>query len=261
MKHTFISTLFITLGLHVMTANAANQPVFQVATIGSLTQGVYDGDYTYGNLMKHGDFGLGTFLDLNGEMVAIDGSYYQIEANGKLKSVRTSQIVPFAEVTFFHPEMQKTLSAIHDYQQLGKTLNAYFGNKNIPHAIRIDGTFKSLTLRSLRKQKKPYPLLTKASSEQAIFHLNNVEGSIVGFWFPKYWAGIAVPGLHLHFVTKDRSTGGHVLEIELDKNAQVSLQSLQTVEVYLPATASFAKTNLSDENLQHSIKKAEGGSE
>lgn len=53
--------------------NQAQNTVFQVATIGALAQGVYDGDYDYGRLMKQGNFGVGTFLDLNGEMVAIDG--------------------------------------------------------------------------------------------------------------------------------------------------------------------------------------------
>ena len=160
--------------------------VFQVATISSLTQGVYDGNFDYGNLMKHGDFGVGTFLDLNGEMVALDGKFYQIESDGKLKSVSSNQIVPFAEVTFFKPTMHEWLKNISDYHELGNTLSNYFANKNIPYAIRIDGTFEALKLRSLRKQKKPYPSLTKASEEQAIFNLKKIEGSIVGFWFPQY---------------------------------------------------------------------------
>src|SRR5690349_11376074 len=83
--------------------NIAQSAVFQVATIGSLALGVYDGNYDYGSLMKHGNFGVGTFLDLNGEMVAIDGDFYQIESSGKLKLVNAKQIVPFAEVTFFKP--------------------------------------------------------------------------------------------------------------------------------------------------------------
>ena len=113
-------------------------------------------------------------------------------------------------------------------------------NKNIPYAIRIDGTFGSLKLRSLRKQNKPYPPLAQASEEQAIFDLKNVKGSIVGFWFPQYWAGIAVPGYHLHFVTQDRKTGGHVLEINLVKG-QVSMEPLYQIQVHLPNTQSFAQ--------------------
>lgn len=234
--------------------------VFQVATIGSLALGVYDGNYDYGGLMKHGNFGVGTFLDLNGEMVAIDGNFYQIESSGKLNPVNAKQIVPFAEVTFFKPTIHQTLANISNYEELGNKLSNTFPNKNIPYAIRIDGTFKALKLRSLRKQKKPYPPLAQASEEQAIFDLQNVNGSIVGFWFPQYWAGIAVPGYHLHFVTQDRTTGGHVLEINLSKG-QVSMEPLYQVQVHLPNTKSFAQVNLSDKELHSSIKKAEGGTE
>ncbi|OGT35329.1 MAG: alpha-acetolactate decarboxylase [Gammaproteobacteria bacterium RIFCSPHIGHO2_12_FULL_37_14] len=248
-------SLFISLAF----AGQEKSIIFQVATIGSLAQGVYDGDYKYGRLMKKGDLGVGTFKDLNGELVAVDGKFYQIEASGKLNLVSANQIVPFAEVTFFKPTMYSSVVDIVSYQNLGKVLLDKFPNKNIPYAIRIDGTFSKLKLRSLRKQKKPYPLLTQAAKEQAIFNLNHVTGTVVGFWFPTYWAGIAVPEFHLHFVTTDRTTGGHVLDIDVSKG-QVSLQPIHQVQVYLPNTQSFAQANLSSEELNVSIKKAEGGS-
>ncbi len=234
--------------------------VFQVATIGSLAQGVYDGDYDYKRLMQHGNFGLGTFLDLNGEMVAVDGTFYQIEADGSLKTVNPKQIVPFAQVTFFRPPFHTQISNITSYQALGKKILQTFTNKNIPYAIRIAGTFNALKLRSLRKQKKPYPPLTKAAAEQAIFNLQNVQGTIVGFWFPKYWAGIAVPGFHLHFVSADRTTGGHVLGISV-KDSELCIEPLHNVHIYLPNTKSFANANLADEQLHQSIKQAEGGTQ
>jgi acetolactate decarboxylase len=238
--------------------NKQQNTVFQVATIGSLAQGVYDGDYDYGQLKKHGNFGVGTFLDLDGEMVAIDGHFYQIEASGKLRTVSDSQIVPFAEVTDFRPTISKNLAIIASYQNLGDGLLKLFPNKNIPYAIRIDGTFKTLKLRSLRKQHKPYPTLEQAAKDQAIFNLSNVKGSMVGFWFPKYWAGIAVPGFHLHFVTDDRTIGGHVLEEFLEKG-QLRVASIGQMNVYFPKTNSFAQANLSGKGLHSAINKAEGG--
>ncbi|ACJ18281.1 alpha-acetolactate decarboxylase [Coxiella burnetii] len=265
MKKIIINAVLITLSLSITSLSiSATHPsqntIFQVATIGSLAQGVYDGDFTYGKLQKKGNFGLGTFLDLNGEMVAVDGHYYQIEANGKLRPVTTKQIAPFAEVTFFNPTIHKTIENAANYQQLGHQLSKFFLNKNIPYAIRIDGTFKTLRLRSLRKQQKPYPTLVQASEKQAIFNLNNVKGTVVGFWFPSYWGGIAVAGFHLHFVTADRTTGGHVLEIALNQG-KVSLAPVHQLDIYLPETKSFAHANLSSEELHSAIKKAEGGSE
>lgn len=238
--------------------NPNQHAIFQVATINALAQGIYDGDYQYGSLMEQGNFGLGTFLALDGEMVAVDGHFYQIEANGKLKSVTRKQIVPFANVTYFKPTLHKTLEKVSDYSDLGKILTNLFPNKNLPYAIRIDGTFTALKLRSLRKQKQPYPSLAQAAEDQAIFNLQNVKGSIVGFWFPKYWAGIALPEFHLHFVTKDRTIGGHVLEINISRG-ELSIEPLNTVQVYLPNTKAFSQANFSAEELNSSVKKAEGG--
>jgi len=256
MRLLMMICFLLTSLLGISLAAHATSAVFQVSTISALTQGVYDGDYRYGDLMKKGDFGLGTFLDLNGEMVALDGHFYQIEASGKLTQVRKDQIVPFAEITYFHPSTSKPLNNVPNYNQLAEQLITI--SKNVPYAIRIDGSFHTLTLRSLRKQKKPYPTLVKAASEQAIYRLRDVKGTLVGFWFPAYWGGIAVPGFHLHFVTADRRTGGHVLELSIDQ-AKLSVAKLDQVHVYLPHTASFSQINLSDEQLTSSIKKAEGG--
>jgi len=268
MKKLFAHILLLLSGLGIKASSASildlhhtqeKNTLFQVATISSLTQGVYNGNYSYKKLMQQGNFGLGTFLDLNGEMVAIDGHFYQIEANGKLKTVKPEQIVPFAEVTYFKPSIYNTLANLPNYNTLGTKLIQLFPNKNIPYAIRIDGKFKVLKLRSLRKQSKPYPNLVQASENQAIFNLKDVKGTIVGFWFPEYWGSIAVPGFHLHFVTTDHTTGGHVLEIDVDEG-QLSMAPLYQVKVYLPNTSSFADADLSDEALRSSIKKAEGGS-
>lgn len=60
---------------------------FQTAPISALLEGVYDGDLTFAELAKHGDFGLGTFNALDGEMVAFDGEFLQITADGRLHPV------------------------------------------------------------------------------------------------------------------------------------------------------------------------------
>lgn len=257
----FSKAVIISLILTSAQVNAAAQnkdAVFQVATIGSLSQGVFDGDYTYGKLAKKGDLGLGTFLDLNGEMIAVDGMYYRILSNGKVERVRNNEIVPFAEVVWFKPAHVMKVKSIINYQRLSSIMHKTFNNPNIPYAIRIDGKFNKLKLRSLRRQKSPYPTLLEASEKQAIFEYKNVEGSIVGFWFPRYMAGIAMPGFHLHFIDKTRTAGGHVLELALDEGI-ASLQALHQVNVYLPYTGSFSRVNLAADRMQHNIKRAEGG--
>jgi acetolactate decarboxylase len=48
----------------------------QVSTIDAILNGLYDGVITYRDLKEHGDFGIGTFEGLDGEMVALDGNFY-----------------------------------------------------------------------------------------------------------------------------------------------------------------------------------------
>jgi acetolactate decarboxylase len=248
---------FLALFSQISFAENANT-LFQVSTIGALAQAVYDGDFTYGQLFTKGNQGLGTFIAIDGEMVAVDNVYYQIQANGHLRKVQPTQIVPFAEVINFQATQQYVLTNINSYDSLMTELTDHFSNKNLPVAIRIDGQFKHLQLRSLRKQHKPYPSLAQAAKDQAIFDLNNVHGTIVGFWFPQYWAGIAVPGFHLHFVNDDRTIGGHVLDLNI-VTAKAAMASANNFAINLPKTASFAAADLNPEALREDIKSAEGG--
>jgi len=260
--HRVLSTLLVSMVLlsnsTFATAIDNANHVFQVATIGSLARGVYDGDYKFGDLFKQGNQGLGTFEAIDGEMVAVDGQYYQINAEGKLRKVTANEIVPFAEVINFKPKHVKQLNAIDSYDTLMTLLVHENPYSNTPYAIRIDGEFKHLRLRSLRRQKKPYPSLAEAAKTQAIFNLENTKGTIVGFWFPQYWAGIAVPGFHLHFVTDDRTIGGHVLGLSINK-ATLSTANVNKFTMHFPRTKSFSTANLDPKSLHEEIKSAEGG--
>ena len=51
--------------------------LFQVSTSAALVEGLYQGAVRVSRLLHHGDFGLGTFINLDGEMVVLDGICYQ----------------------------------------------------------------------------------------------------------------------------------------------------------------------------------------
>jgi len=81
-----------------------NDVVFQSSTINTLLKGIYDGDVTFGELKRNGDFGLGTFNALDGEMIGLAGTFYQIKADGVAYPVEDSVKTPFAGVSFFAPD-------------------------------------------------------------------------------------------------------------------------------------------------------------
>ncbi len=189
--------------------------LFQVSTMNAILERDYDGEITYKRLRKYGDFGVGTFNGLDGELFALEGKFYQIKADGIAYPVDDSMKTPFAVVTFFEPDKSILLDEAFDYKQLQQYLDNLLPTKDIFYAIKIEGTFKYIKARNIPKQNKPYPQFSEVVKNQLIFEFHNVEGTIVGFRSPAYVEGMSVPGYHFHFITKDRKTGGHLLECQV----------------------------------------------
>lgn len=235
-----------------------DRTIFQVAPISALDKGVYDGNFTYGELKQHGDFGLGTFKDLDGEMLALDGKFYQMLDDGHLKIVDNAQIVPFAEVSYFIPTIKnKKLAPEEHLGDLENSLLDIFPNKNVPYAIKIEGTFRMLKFRVVRKQTPPFnKSLAEAAKTEAIFDLKNVKGVLVGYWFPAYLSNIAVSGFHLHFIDTRHHIGGHVLALYMS-NGSLSMEQMTGLNMYFPNTKNFRDADLADKNILNDINKAE----
>ncbi len=195
---------------------AEPRQLFQTSTLQALMAGVYDGDLTFQELARHGDFGLGTFDALDGEMIALDGAFYQIRADGRIYPVAGAMKTPFAEVTFFKADRTHTIEMPMNLRQLLDYVDRLLPSPNLPYAIRIDGVFPYVKTRSIPRQQKPYPPLAAAAEKQAVFELAGVKGVIVAFRHPSYLAGINLPGYHCHFITADRQAGGHLLDCRVE---------------------------------------------
>ena len=70
-------------------------------------------------------------------------------------------------------------------------------------------------IRIMPKQEKPYRRLAKISESQPEFYQENVQGTLVGFFTPELFQGVAAAGFHLHFIDDTRKFGGHVMDFEL----------------------------------------------
>lgn len=188
--------------------------LFQTSTIDALLDGNYDGDISFAELEAHGDFGIGTFDALDGEMVALDGGYFQIRSNGRAYPVDERTNTPFAVVTFFEPALSETLRKAN-LATLCEQVDRLSGDVSVCCGVRVDGRFDYVRTRSVPRQHKPYPPLAEVVKNQPVFELHDVHGSLIGFRFPDYAQGLNVAGYHFHFITDDRSAGGHVLEFRL----------------------------------------------
>jgi len=252
--------LWIGFGIFIVVSGCgtpARNTLFQTSTIDALLAGLYDGDISCRHLLKHGHFGIGTFNRLDGEMVVLEGTIYQVKGDGKVYKPDPNCKTPFAAMCYFNPEKTISINTNTDYKRLERLIDASAPNQNLFYAIRITGQFRSMKTRSVLAQKKPYPPLKEVTSNQPEFDMNNVFGTIVGFRCPPYVNGINVPGYHLHFISGDRTRGGHVLSFEMI-NGRCDVDILEKFFLRLPDTKDFAETDLSrDRNKE--LKDVERG--
>jgi acetolactate decarboxylase len=217
--------------------------LFQTSTIDALLEGRYDGDVSFAELEGRGDFGLGTLEALDGEMVALDGGFSPVKADGRAYPIDGGTRTPFAVVTFFDPNLSRALPGPVDLSAFCERLDRLVGGEASCYAVRVDGRFEYVRTRSVPRQRKPYPPLAEVVTHQATFELRDVSGSLVGFRFPDYAQGLNVAGYHLHFITAERDAGGHVLEFRLargellvDSEADLRLELPPGVDLPAPDT-------------------------
>jgi acetolactate decarboxylase len=217
--------------------------LFQASTIGALLEGAYDGDLSFAELAEHGDLGLGTLNGLDGEMIAIDGRFYRADVEGAVGEVGPQERTPFAVVTRFEPTIERRIDEPLEHAQLLARLDELIPAGAASCAIRLDGRFESIRARSVPRQSAPYRPLTEVVAEQHVFELNGIAGTMLGFRFPDYVEGIEVSGYHLHFISGDRTRGGHVLDSR-SGGLQVRLDPSSELHVELPPDVALADPTL-----------------
>src|SRR4051812_46511240 len=110
--------------------------LYQVSTAGALVEGVYQGAVSVGVVREHGDFGLGTFEDLDGEMVVLDGHVFRVSSAGDVHEVPDDATTPFAVVTRFGDPEPVTLDTTDDLAALTRAVDALRESANVFFAVR-----------------------------------------------------------------------------------------------------------------------------
>ncbi|HUU74522.1 MAG TPA: acetolactate decarboxylase [Methanoregulaceae archaeon] len=231
--------------------------LFQVSTIEALLVGGYDGVYIFDELSGHGDFGIGTFDGLDGEMIAVDGIYYQVKADGKVYPVNGSMATPFATVTYFDPDLEFRIENAGNFSEFNTIATSMIPSRTMLYAVRIDGRIPYVKARAIPRQQHPYPLLVDAAKEQSIFLINNTNGTIVGFYTPSSFQGLNVPGFHLHYIDSLRSVGGHILDFSLE-NATMVLDATPEFALLLPHQENTQEI-VTTRNLTKDLESVEKG--
>ncbi len=213
-------------------------PIYLCAPVNALVEGIYEENVSLSEIKAHGDFGLGTFNDLDGEMVMIDGRTYQITADGRVQEIIDDRTLsPFACVTFYEPISHDDILDGMSHERFEAWLDGLLPSPNLFYAIRIEGKFTYIKARSVPKQENYRPLV-EVAQDQSVFEFTNLSGTMAGFYTPAYMASLNVPGLHLHFLSEDKQVGGHVLECAPLKG-RVGVQFIRRLELSLPMTFDY----------------------
>lgn len=222
--------------------NLCIHTLFQVSTSGALVQGIYERAVSSRFLLNYGDFGLGTFVNLDGEMVILEGSIYQVRGDGSVSKITEDVGTPFAVVVPFSPDLDVIIEAVNSFEELIDACNGYRDSDNLFYAFRIDGHFTHVHTRAMRATLDGLPL-AKAAATQPEFQFDNVSGTLVGIWTPQFSSALNVAGYHFHFLSDDRRGGGHLLECS-GQNLRIRLERLNDFHLSLPESEEFLKADL-----------------
>jgi acetolactate decarboxylase len=222
--------------------DVAHHTLYQVSTATALVEGIYQGAVRVGTLREHGDLGLGTFEDLDGEMVVFDGHFFQVRCDGSVREVDDSVLSPFAVITRFAPEPAVTLDQCPDLGHLTSRFDRLRHSDNIFYALRVDGKFDYVHTRAMCRTEEGVPLV-QAAAVQPEFEFRDISGTLVGFWTPEYAKTFNVPGYHLHLISADRTRGGHLLQCR-GSNLRLQIQREGDYHLALPETEDFLRANL-----------------
>lgn len=232
---------------------AAEHTAVQAGTIDALLAGQYAGDATIGEVLRLGDLGVGTVQELDGELMILDGEAWLAPANGTLRRVHDSEKTPFAVVTAFSIDRQEEAEAL-DYTGIQGRLDDLAGSSPVI-AVRVRGEFTDVQLRSVHKQSPPYPPLAEVVKHQTEWSVPAAAGTLLGFRFPDATSGVEVPGYHLHFLSDDRTVGGHVLSVSL-KRGTLAVKECDDLHVELPPGVTLGTPGATDRDTIAAVESA-----
>ncbi|WP_295796463.1 acetolactate decarboxylase [Mucilaginibacter sp.] len=220
--------------------------------------GLYDAWYPYKKLHQHGNFGLGAPAKLDGELLMLDGVFYKTQYTGKTSPINDADETPYAVVCFFKaakvykPAGQLTKAGLFKY------MDSVLTNQNGIYAIHIKGKFKYVKTRAFPPvQQKPYLPLAAMLDKQHFFEFNAIKGDLVGYKLPVFMEGPHIAGYHFHFLSADKTSGGHIIDVIAD-NVTIEVDMLNSYTMELPPTTDFRNFDFKKDRKEE-IKSVENG--
>ncbi|KAF9888822.1 hypothetical protein FE257_008191 [Aspergillus nanangensis] len=219
--------------------------IYQYSILGALMHGICHDGTPVQQILRHGDHGIGTIRGMDGEVIIVDGEAYHFPPDGPLREIEDTDTIPFIMMTQFKPTLSKSVSSLSMGTGLSPSLPLLDAlspllpaQQNRFLSIRIDANFLYIKFRVIPAQTKSRESLADLAKRQAIKERSDLPGVLFGFWSPAHSSGFSVAGFHLHFISSDRTCGGHVMGFEA-RDVQLRAAGIGNYHVELPASAEF----------------------
>jgi len=230
--------------------------VTQFAVLDALLGGMYSTGIAVRDARAFGDTGVGCCEGLGGEVVVVDGEFFECTADGPPRRMRDDESLPFVDLCSLGQSAERPVRGL-DAATLEAAIDGLLVSRNLFHAIRLDGVVSRVRTRVTRRQEPPFRPLAEVAAEQIETVSHDVRGAVVGFWMPRLYQGVTVAGLHLHFLDEDRRIGGHVLEIDV-RDAVLRVSAFARFALELPLDEEFLARELTHDEDRR-IAAIEGG--
>lgn len=214
----------------------------QFYTLYDVNQKRFDGSVPLSDVVAEGDFGIGTFNSVHGEMIVVDKKIYRAVASGEVEEVTDlTELTPYAIVSEFKPDLSQHVQDLNlkEIQERIDTMRV-----NEPdglYSVEVSGHFKYARSRAPDQYEAPYPDLEQLIADQPSSTFNDIDGQLLGFYTPDFLASLGVPGYHLHFIDAARSCGGHLQDAYIVEGT-IKLQLMQDINIQNPSRAGLQKS-------------------
>ncbi len=260
-KFLFITLLSFSLSFSIFAQQKTKDEqdnLYSAGYASAFIGGLYDAWYPYKNLHQHGDFGLGAPAKLDGELIMLDGKLYKTQATGKTSAISDADQTPYAVVCFFKAKQSFKPGRQLNKATLFKYMDSLLTNQNGIYAIHISGNFKYVKTRAFPSvEQKPYVPLAAMLDRQHFFEFNSIKGDLVGYKLPTFMEGPHISGYHFHFLSADKMSGGHIIDVIAD-DVTIEIDTLSSYTMELPQMDDFKKFDFKKDRKEE-IKSVENG--
>lgn len=232
----------------------ASAPLYMSSPINALLEGLYRDDISIATLKTKGDFGIGTFNNLDGEMIALNGRFFRIDLDGNAEEAKDTMKTPFSTVCHFQSMLTEQFNRPLGHEEFNEQLARILPSENMFYAIYMEGRFRSVKTRSVPWTDNYRPL-SEATDHQKLRFFEDVEGYLVGFYTPGFVPSVNVPGFHFHFIDRTFTAGGHLLSCATEK-VDLQLHVFHNMELTLPMTLDYLTASFTRDAVKD-LEKAE----